>query len=770
MVHLGHLLNLGLLNLGNSNNKHNSDIEAIEHDNRVASEGGPLVSRNLGHLLHLNLLNIGNSHNEENSDIEAIEHDVREGVERVGLLRRDGGGLPDPGLLNIDNSHNGNDKNDAAIEDDNSDGAESEGVLRRNRGGGLLDLGLLNIGNSHNEHNHNFGVVEDDDVYGGEGGLLGGLLRRNHGGGLLGLGLLNIGNSHNEHNHEYGVVEDDDVYGGEGGLLGGLLRRSHGGGLLDLGLLNIGNSHNEHNHNFGVVEDDDVYDGEGGLLGGLLRRSHGGGLLDLGLLNIGNSHNENNHNRIAVENDGRGRGGLLGLRDAEIVPSYASDLVRLHHTVLRARSVIQSRDTTIPIPESEVESVLGKIQELERQVEALLHHRVGVEAATAVPDNQEQQDCDAENLMFDLGARAEVDENAQVSGHPFFRRNANCIMESAVKGPADSNMGMLPPSAKWTDDEASASGAETADAPVWDSAGTAQTPNVPDEFNAEPKPVFKFAPASAPDSQQKNVVMGGAPDVAAAAPVMTPAADVPAIAYNKQVVSAVYTQEIVEVHTVGDEFVTSTITKTKTRQTTVHITPSASAAGNATKYSFPTPQPSDLETAIKEKALDGNLKKAFPLPDTFKKFSSVNTNTTTKALNGSSVYPVMTNLTNAASMTNITGHATDLHSSAAAPLSDTELDEAEEEEEDEDEDENADADVDVDVDAESKFVVPKIKFMTMHVLPVPSNINVTSTNSTSPSGVVAAASMTTSYSVPKNASAFVLHGQSGFKTLRRRLS
>ncbi|KAK2593102.1 hypothetical protein QQS21_009192 [Conoideocrella luteorostrata] len=286
---------------------------------------------------------------------------------------------------------------------------------------------------------------------------------------------------------------------------------------------------------------------------------------------------------------------------AKDVPSYAANLERFHHTVKRARSVIESRGASVSVPESELHSILTKIEELEKQVKALLGGDEDSEKAASAPGSgpgsstsakyaSDDQACDAENLIYDLGARAVVDADGKVSDHPLFRRNANCPMESAVKGKKGSDQ-----AGSGSDGDASGTGAgnmRDSEAPA-DSqrSGNEATPvssaaasnvpllsippvktspavadaaakhNTPDTSPYSPEmDGSKGDDTTSPAAKPKNVVQGNIP----------PAASTPSSA-PKQAASD--TLETVETQTlpINGKYVTTTITRTTTRRSTVTV-------------------------------------------------------------------------------------------------------------------------------------------------------------------------------------------------------
>lgn len=329
------------------------------------------------------------------------------------------------------------------------------------------------------------------------------------------------------------------------------------------------------------------------------------------------------------------------------IPSYATNLKRLHHTVKRARSVIENRDASVTVAQSELEGILTKIEDLEKQVKALMRGGDAPTTATSpVPglgsgpaptsskkygtDSAADQDCDAENLLYDLGARAVVGADGQVSGHPLFRRNANCLMESAVKGKkggkagssgsseasgetgspdasepsstGPSNMRNIVASPQGSNGEGDAAPPNASN----DASGAAKDvpsplaskekhmnpsaetpPTVPDDSDAPystddaspntHKSADSMDDDSSPQAKQKNVVGGDK----GTAVLTISATEVPSDS-PKQVVSA--TEETVEVKTLpfNGKYMTTTITKTTTRRSTVTVTlqHKTDAAGN----------------------------------------------------------------------------------------------------------------------------------------------------------------------------------------------
>lgn len=289
---------------------------------------------------------------------------------------------------------------------------------------------------------------------------------------------------------------------------------------------------------------------------------------------------------------------LLDNRVGGDVPFYAMNLERLHQTVKRARSVIEKRDTSIPVPEAEMYSILTKIQDLEKQVEGLLNLKgkpasaaTGSSASTA-PDSGDE-DCDAENLMYDLGARAVVDSDGKVSGHPLFRRNANCAMVSAVKSKPGAPSGQKFPNAS----EAAGKGDPTSssgdgDDPAAMANGRGKPSDAPGTSAAQsrfPKPPIKTSPAvldaydpsskASAEAPEPNGSMsddespsaaaqpkGAAKGNGASDPAATGIPD-----SQKKVLSG--NVRVVEVQTlpVDGKYITTTITKTTTRRTTVTL-------------------------------------------------------------------------------------------------------------------------------------------------------------------------------------------------------
>ncbi|KAG6012556.1 hypothetical protein E4U54_007464 [Claviceps lovelessii] len=458
----------------------------------------------------------------------------------------------------------------------------------------------------------------------------------------------------------------------------------------------------------------------------------------------------------------------LQRRSAEgAAPSYASDLGRLHHTVRRARSVIKSRDTSIPVLQSEVESVLAKLQDLERQVQAMMQDQALGAQGEAVSPNQ--RDCDAENLIHDLGARAVEDAKGRVSGHPFFRRNANCTVESAARGNTQGNT--FPSNTTSPSPGTNSTGPPSESAPGIGEAANSDSVAGARKPQDGPASDSGSDAAGAPPSQRKNVVMGERNGT---------------VSSSSQASPATYTRASIEVHTISDNLVTATLTRTRKHRLTVHVSASSRhgftgavpAAGATTQNAMPTPLPSIFVTSTRQKTSndlpgpDGQaassndagrpLEKGSGPPrlDTFRKFAS-NSNTTDKSLNGtvqmpshgSSLSPTTATLTRQIESAtdslpghdypNLTGNATDVPLSTSFPGGST----------------SSALSPDL-PDAKSRFAAPKIKFLTMQIIPIPSS---TPDDSTS-----AAVTTTTSYSMSVSANASAYMSPSGFKTVRRR--
>ncbi|OAQ61828.1 hypothetical protein VFPPC_09610 [Pochonia chlamydosporia 170] len=352
---------------------------------------------------------------------------------------------------------------------------------------------------------------------------------------------------------------------------------------------------------------------------------------------------------------------------ARDIPSYAANLKRLHHTVKRARSVIENRDASVTVAQSELQGILTKIEDLEKQVKALMKGGDAPTTATSpVPglesgpaptsskkygtDSAADQDCDAENLLYDLGARAVVDADGQVSGHPLFRRNADCPMESAVKGKkggkagssgsseasgetgspdasepsttGPSNKGNIVASPQGSNGEGDAAPPNASN----DASGAAKDvpsplaskekhmnpsaetpPTVPDDSDAPystddaspntHKSAGSMDDDSSPQAKQKNVVGGDKGTTVLTISATEVPSDLP-----KQVVSA--TEETVEVKTLpfNGKYMTTTITKTTTRRSTVTVTlqHKTDATGNG-KFDDDRVVPTGFLTTTKKK-------------------------------------------------------------------------------------------------------------------------------------------------------------------------
>ncbi|KID87798.1 hypothetical protein MGU_05036 [Metarhizium guizhouense ARSEF 977] len=270
---------------------------------------------------------------------------------------------------------------------------------------------------------------------------------------------------------------------------------------------------------------------------------------------------------------------------AEGIPSYATNIERFHYTVKRARSIIESRDATVAVSQSEIHSILTKIEELDRQVRALLPN--GPEPTSPVPrlgpgsqptsdktygaGGARDQDCDAENLIYDLGARAVVDADGHVSGHPLFRRNSNCPMESAVNGKDPANAGGSSDSPKGSAKSGTAAngGDRKANPNTSPPTGDASSEN---HKSGHPK-----GADTSPEEKQQAKAEGGKGSAMLDVPGSEARTGLP------QVVSA--TVEMVEVKTVpvNGELVMTTVTRTTTRLSTVTVVRHHKATGSAAK-------------------------------------------------------------------------------------------------------------------------------------------------------------------------------------------
>ncbi|KAG5923005.1 hypothetical protein E4U42_005071 [Claviceps africana] len=304
----------------------------------------------------------------------------------------------------------------------------------------------------------------------------------------------------------------------------------------------------------------------------------------------------------------------LQRRDADGSPSYASNLVRLHRSVKRARSVMENPKTSISVPESEVASVLAKVQALEQQIEKLMQgldffsHGDGGHDEGG-DDDEDQQACDAENLMFTLGARAVVDATGQVRDHAFFRRDANCTMESALEhesGSTKETMSGFDQTINFNGTVSAVESAATASPSGSDSDGDFDSDDDgDDESDASPESPSAPAPDSTSPPLQKEVVSGSTPDAAA-----TPGPAIPV----EPVVPVVDKQESTEVLGFSGAFVTTTVTRTRMFLSTVHTT--GSATPTSTDYTTTVPAPPlsfAPSTGDKSKGVDGQDKQAAAL-------------------------------------------------------------------------------------------------------------------------------------------------------------
>ncbi|KJK75963.1 hypothetical protein H634G_08719 [Metarhizium anisopliae BRIP 53293] len=283
---------------------------------------------------------------------------------------------------------------------------------------------------------------------------------------------------------------------------------------------------------------------------------------------------------------------------AEGIPSYATNIERFHYTVKRARSIIESRDATVAVSQSEIHSILTKIEELDRQVRALLPN--GPEPTSPVPrlgpgsqpasdktngaGGARDQDCDAENLIYDLGARAVVDADGHVSGHPLFRRNSNCPMESAVNGKNPANAGGSGDSPKGPAKSGTAAngGDRKANPNTSPPTGDASSEN---HKSGQPKGADTSA-----EEKQKAKAEGGKGSAVLDVPGSDTRTGLP------QVVSA--TVETVEVKTVpvNGALVMTTVTRTTTRLSTVTVVRHNKATGSAAAKQT---TPDDTAAAVK---------------------------------------------------------------------------------------------------------------------------------------------------------------------------
>ncbi|KAG8418267.1 hypothetical protein J3458_005692 [Metarhizium acridum] len=271
---------------------------------------------------------------------------------------------------------------------------------------------------------------------------------------------------------------------------------------------------------------------------------------------------------------------------AQGIPSYATNIERFHYTVKRARSIIESRDTTVPVPKSELHSILTKIEELERQVRALMNGdsaeptsptpRLG--PGSSPPSDSKygsggasDQDCDAENLIYDLGARAVVDADGHVSGHPLFRRNANCPMESAVNGKNSANASGSSDSPKGS--AKSGTAANGGD----HKANPNASPPTGDASAYNHKSGHSMGTDTSPGEKQKAKAEGGK----GAAVLDVPASE--AHTGSPQVVSATVEMVEVKIVPVNGELVTATVTRTTTRLSTVTVGRQHKATDSAAK-------------------------------------------------------------------------------------------------------------------------------------------------------------------------------------------
>ncbi|KAK2603727.1 hypothetical protein QQS21_004103 [Conoideocrella luteorostrata] len=134
---------------------------------------------------------------------------------------------------------------------------------------------------------------------------------------------------------------------------------------------------------------------------------------------------------------------------AQTIPSYAINMDRLQQTVKQAHRIVKSRDASVAVSRTELHDLLTKIEDLEKQVQALTNRGDASASTSPVLDSKTEPipssnkiydadetgyyNCDAENLLYDLGVRTVVDTDGQVSVHPSFRRNPKCTVEANTK-------------------------------------------------------------------------------------------------------------------------------------------------------------------------------------------------------------------------------------------------------------------------------------------------------------------------------------------------
>lgn len=320
----------------------------------------------------------------------------------------------------------------------------------------------------------------------------------------------------------------------------------------------------------------------------------------------------------ARSQDGHPGAAILQRNTGDDSHSYTSNLKRLHHTVRHARSIIEDRDASIPVPESELHSIVAKIEDLENQVKALLKQGGDASSASAAAGSRpgpsanhdtSDQDCDIEDLSHDLGSRAVVDSDGQVSGHSSFRRNANCPMKSAGTGKKDGEAGVPSgespgsgPNGSGSDGDSSGTGTESPEEPS--SIGNSRvnpfspaTVVAADDTSAESSGSPEASDVMGEDTSssmpsQKNLVQEDIPTKASA----TAAADM----IPTQAVSD--TREYIEIQTlpVNGKYITTTVTSTRTRLSTVVVAMKHSSTGVAQKAEMEDSKPTSPTAPVTE--------------------------------------------------------------------------------------------------------------------------------------------------------------------------
>ncbi|POR36988.1 Uncharacterized protein TPAR_02816 [Tolypocladium paradoxum] len=281
------------------------------------------------------------------------------------------------------------------------------------------------------------------------------------------------------------------------------------------------------------------------------------------------------------------RSALVG-HDAKTLPAFANDIVRLHDTVKRARGVVEDRDATVQVPQSELLDILSKLNSLEQQVAALLPAGTKDDKK---PDTGDQN-CDVEHLLFSLGVNGPDNKPGQVSDHPLFRRNANCSMEAIAAAQKQGQHDPLKSSGATPhkDDSSSSSPSKENKAahrasPHKENIGSPSGPQTAPAVAATGDSAPMISVDSSEDKATESAAVGSATpatilddSVALVSPTLLSAAaardsvPTPPATLSGATGDAESTSTDPITSYLNEEFQTTTVTKTKTTRTTITIT------------------------------------------------------------------------------------------------------------------------------------------------------------------------------------------------------